>query len=46
VNDVHAELQGPEETATENQNDAETTTKATQDQTTTPSELSMKVISE
>jgi hypothetical protein len=44
---VHAELEGPEETtATENQNDAETTNKATQDQATTPTELSMKVISE
>jgi hypothetical protein len=44
---VNALLEGPEETtATENQNDAETPTNMSQDQATTPSELSVKGILE
>jgi hypothetical protein len=47
TNDLDAELDGPEETtANENQNDAETTTNTSQDQATTPSELSEKGILE
>jgi hypothetical protein len=47
TNDVTAELEGPEETtATENRNDAETTTNTSQEQATTPSELSVKGILE
>jgi hypothetical protein len=47
TSDVDAELEGPEEaTATENQNDAETTTNTSQDQAITPSELSLKGILE